>query len=294
MLSAIVSVPMIASAHAQDGARAYFALPAGTNDAEMTATFLQTEVGGSAFDSFVLTPSYTRTLDVLGDTGTVLIGLPVGGLNASLNTPGGLIGLNADPAQGDLFVGGTLGLFGSPSLSPMVYAQYKPGLTASLATKLFLPTGDYDSGRLLNLGGNRWSVQTSLPISYVLGGSLLDPQLTTFEIEPSVQIFGDNKDAFGPASVTSQAALFEVESHITHNFGHAVWASLDGSAEFGGETSSDGVANGDAQQSLSLGATLGLTLSQSVALRLNYEEQVYSNAPSTASREFTATSAFLF
>lgn len=294
VVAAIASVLMITGAHAQDGARAYFALPAGTNDIELTTTLLQTEFDGSVFNSFTVTPSYTRTLDLGGDAGTFLIGLPFGALNASLNTQGGPIGLNTSPAQGDFFVGGTVGLFGTPALSPMQYAQFKPGLAVNAAAKLYLPTGDYDASRLLNLGQNRWSLQASLPISYVLGGSLLDPDLTTLEIEPSVQIFGDNKDPYGGPSVTSQAPLFGLESHITRSFGHTVWAAVDEYAEFGGETSADGVANGDWQQSLSLGATLGLTLSQSVALRLSYEGQVYSRMPDTASHEFMATTAFLF
>ena len=201
---------MTASAQAQDGARAYFLLPAGTNDIDLTATLIHTEFDGSVFDSTVFTPSYRRAIDLSGDAAEFLIGVPAGSLSASLNTPFGTIESHTAPVQGDLFVGGTLGLVGSPALSPMQYAQFKPGLAISVATKLFLPTGDYNSTRLLNLGGNRWSLQTSLPIVYTLGNSLLDPDLTTFEIVPSVQVFGDNKNAFGPATVISEAPLFGI------------------------------------------------------------------------------------
>jgi hypothetical protein len=293
-VAAIASVLMIASAHAQEGARAYFLLPTGTNDAELTTTLLDTENAAGVFDSSTVTPSYRHTFDIQGDASTFLIGLPLGALSATLNTLGGPLDLNANLAQGDLFVGGTLGLIGAPALAPMAYAQFKPGLAVDLTTRVFLPTGDYHSSRLLNLGQNRWSLETLLPISYVLGGSLLDPKLTTFEIIPSVQVFGDNKDTFGPAALSSEAPLFGLEGHITHNFSQAIWASVDGYGEFGGETSSDGVANRDSQQTVSLGATLGLTLSRSVALRLNYLQQVYSKAPDTSSREFMATAAFLF
>ena len=292
--AATASVLMIGGAYAADGARAYFALPDGTNDLEFTADFLQTEIDGSTINSFTVTPSYTRTLDIFGDSGTFLIGLPIGALNASFNEMGTIVDMSTSPAQGDAFVGATLGLIGSPSLTPMAYAQFKPGFAVSVATKLFLPTGDYDSTRPLNLGQNRWSLQTSLPISYVLGGSLLDPQLTTFEIEPSVQVFGDNDRPFGGPTVTSEAPLFGLESHVTHSFSHTVWASLDESAEFGGETSANGVGNNDAQQAVSLGATLGLVLSQSVDLRVNYQQQVYSNTPGNTTREFVATTAFPF
>ena len=294
VVAAIASVLMIASAHAQDGARAYFPVPAGTNDIEGTLTVSHMEIPAGVFDSPVFTPSYRHTFDVMGDAVTFLIGLPVGKVSATLNTPFGPFPQETNPAQGDLFVGGTVGLVGAPALAPMDYATFQPGLAVSFATKLFLPTGNYDSSRFVNLGQNRWSFQASLPIMYVLGGSLVDPQVTTFELVPSVQIFGDNKDAPGPATVGSQAPLYGVEAHVTHSFNPMVWAAVDGFAAFGGETSFDGIAQKDGQQSLSLGATLGLTLSRSVALRLNYQEQVYSNVPKSVNRRFMGTAAFLF
>ncbi len=125
---------------------------------------------------------------------------------------------------------------------------------------------------------------------------MLDPELTTFEIRPVVQIFGDNEDPFVPmgVDVTSQDPIFGVEGHITRNFGNSVWAALDGYYEIGGETYWDGVAQGDGQETLALGATLGLVLSPSVAMRLSYREQVYSNVPDSSSRTLEITAAYLF
>ena len=294
LLSAIASVLMITGALAQDGARAYHLLPQDTNIISLTATHLHTDIDAGVFDVNVLTPSYRRSIDIAGNAGTILIGMPVGGLSASLNTPVGTIDLDTDPVRGDLFVGAALGLLGSPSLAPAEYAQHKPGLRASVAARLYLPTGDYNSKSILNLGSNRWSLQATLPISYVLGDTMVDPDLTTFEIMPIVHIFGDNTDPFGPANVASQDPVFALEGHITRNFGRSFWASLDGTYEIGGETSSDGVANDDAQEALALGATVGLSLTQSLTLRLSYDEVVYSSEPNLKARGFRAISAFRF
>ena len=294
VLAAVASSLMITGALSQDGARAYFLVPEGTDIASLTATLLHTEINGSEFGAGVVTPAYRHSINVGGNAGSILIGMPVGSLSASLDTGMGIVDLDTDPAQGDLFVGAQLGLLGSPSLAPMDYAQYKPGLRVSVAARLFLPTGDYDSSRLLNLGGNRWSLRASLPISYVLGDTMVDTELTTFEIVPAVQIFGDNNDPFGPATVSGQRPLFSLEGHITRRFGPTVWAALDSYYEFGGETSANGVPNGDAQASLSLGATLGLVLSPSLALRLSYLEQVYSSVPNSVGRGLELTTAFSF
>ncbi len=248
--------------------------------------------GDEELDVSVLTPNYRHTFDVLGNVGAVLIGLPVG--NVSLESSLGTIDVDSGIAQGDLVLGGALGLVGAPSLSLMEYVQHKPGFQAMVAAKLFLPTGDYDPSRMVNLGQNRWTFEASLPISYVLGDTMIDPELMTFEIRPVVVIFGDNDDPFGPATVMSQEPIFGVEGHITRNFGNSVWAALDGYYETGGETSFNGVAMGDGLETLALGATLGLVLSPSVAMRLSYRELVYSSVPDSSGRTLEITAAYLF
>ncbi len=300
VLATVASCLMTTGALSQDGARAFFLLPEDTNIVSLTGSLLHAEAAGSQFGAMVVTTSYRHWIDVAGNAGSILVGLPVGSLSASLDTGAGIVDLDTDLAQGDLILGAELGFLGSPSLALMDYAQYKPGLRAGIAAKLFLPTGDYDSSRLLNMGGNRWSLEASLPISYVLADTMVDPELTTFEIVPSVQIFGDNDDPspltdpFGLATMSSQEPIWRVEGHITRTFGPTVWAALDGFYEFGGQVSADGVPVGIAKESLSLGATLGLVLSPSVALRLSYLEQVYSNVPNSVARGVQLATAFAF
>lgn len=282
------SLMMISGTLAQDGARAYFLLPENTNIASVTVAILHSEIAGSQFDAAVVTPSYRRTINVGGNAGAVLIGLPIGRLSAGLNTGVGTLNLSTSPALGDVFIGGELGLLNSPSLAPMDYAQHKPGLRAAVAAKLFIPTGDYDPNRLLNLGANRWSLQASVPISYSLGSSMVDPELTTFEFVPSVQIFGDNNDPFGPPTVSSQEPIWGLEGHATRTLSPNLWAAVDGYYEFGGRTFANGVQVGQETNSFSVGATLGLVLSRSVAVRtqviLNKSIQMYQTRWTVASK----------
>lgn len=295
-LAAVASASMVSGALSWDGARASHLRPAGASDISLTGTFLHAvgtiDLGpvASELDVGVMTPTYRHIFDVMGNAGTVLIGLPLGGMSLQP------VDVDSGIAQGDLVLGGSLGLVGMPSLGLMEYVQHKPGFQATAAAKLFLPTGDYDPNRMVNLGQNRWSLEVSLPITYVLGDTMIDPELTTFEIRPVVQIFGDNEDPFVliPANATSQAPIFGVEGHITRTFSNSVWAALDGYYEIGGETSWDGVPQGDGKETLALGATLGLVLSPSTAMRLSYREQVYSNVPDSSSRTLEVTSAFLF
>lgn len=301
-LAVVASASMVTGALSWDGSRAYHLRPEGSSDISLTGTFLHAErirnLGAGDENTElavgVLTPNYRHTFDVLGNVGAVLIGLPVG--NMSFESSLGTVDIDTGFAQGDLVLGGALGLIGAPSLSLMEYVQHKPGFQVMAAAKLFLPTGDYDPNRMVNLGQNRWSLEASLPISYVLGDTMIDPELMTLEIRPVVQIFGDNEDPFSgiPADVTSQDPIFGIEGHITRNFGNSVWAALDGYYQIGGDTSWDGVPQGDGEETLALGATLGLVFSPSLAMRLSYREQVYSNIPDSSSQTLEVTAAYLF
>ena len=293
--AAVTSILMIAGAHAQEGARAYFPVPAGTNDAELTGTYVHTETSTVTADSFTITPSYRRALDLFGDAGTFLIGIPVGRVSGTIT---GLGAQDSGLGQGDMFIGGTVGLINAPALTPQGYVQYQPGFTASAVGRVFIPTGAYDSKKAMNLGGNRWSFEAMLPMSFIMGQSLVDPTLTTFEVIPSVQVFTDNTNPYTPfpgiITKTGQAPLFGVEAHVTHSFSPMVWASADAYGKLGGETSINGVGQADGQQSLALGATLGLTLSQSFATRFSYQHDVYSKNSKANGSTFMATAAFLF
>ena len=296
-MAALASASMATGALAWDGARAYHLRPGGASDISLALNVIHAEdfrlgLGDTTLDVGVVTPTYRKTFDVGGNVGLVLIGLPIG--NVTFDSLAGTV--DTGIAQGDLVVGAAMGLAGMPALAPMDYAMHKPGFQAMVEGKLFLPTGDYDPNRMVNLGLNRWSFQASLPISYALGDNMIDPELTTFELRPVLQIFGDNEDPFvgTGADVMSQAPIFGVEGHITRNFGNSIWAAVDGYYETGGETSFNGVANGDGLETLALGATLGLVLSPNVATRMSYRHLVYSSDPDLTGHTLEVTAAYLF
>ena len=293
VLAVVASVLMLTGAVAQDGARAYFLLPEDTNIISLTGNYVHTEFSGNKIDAGTVTLSYRRTLDVGGNAGAILIGLPVGSVSGSFATMGGIVTQSSPVSVGDAFVGAELGLINSPSLAGMDYVQHSPGFRAAVAGKLFMPTGSYDSTRYANLGQNRWSFQASLPLSYVLADSFLDPDLTTFEIVPSVHIFGDNTNPLGGGTL-SQEPLWKLEGHVTRTFSPMIWASLDAYFQSGGRITQGGLEVVKSHQDVSLGAALGLVLSQQVSLRLTYTEQVYSTLPTPAGRAVELTAAYRF
>lgn len=267
-----------------DGPRAYQLVPEGTQSISQFMFALRGNntpsnglvVPGSEIDINLGLTQYGRAFDINGHQAGMLLVLPVGNVTGSVSTGLGTIS-GHDSGLGDILLGFVYGLYGSPNLSQEEYVKYDPGFSMAILARATLPTGSYDSNRSLNMGGNRWVFELGLPIMYYVGSSYLDPMLTSFEIQPKITLYSENSDAPGASQRLEQASLLSVEGHVTRNFGQAFWASVDALYEYGGETTSDGVADGNKQRSLSLGVTTALNLSPSSSVKLSYGEVVSGN-----------------
>jgi hypothetical protein len=283
LLSLSLLFPLAAAHAADDGARAYQLAPVGTQ--MLTAYGIVTHgnqstmpgsvIRGSDVDVQVGVVQYTEVFDV-GGHATALFGvLPYGEVKATVKLPGQDI-TSTSKGLGDAQLGIAYGLIGSPALTPEQYVQQRPGFSLGVLGKLFLPTGEYDSHKAVNLGTHRYALELGLPTSYALGESYLDPSLTTFELLPAVIVYGDNDSPYG-ADRSSQKPLYGGEAHLTHNFGPAFWASADALFWRGGETRTDGVDDDNQQRSLSLGVTAGVNLNRTSSLKMTYGEAVERN-----------------
>lgn len=268
-----------------DGPRAYQLLPEGTN--MLSAMYLSLQGNSTAdpgkvyhgmdVDVNVAVLQFTKTIDVAGQQAGLFLVAPAGKIDAAFHF--GLADRHAvSQGAGDAILGAVFGFYNSPSMPLAEYVTHRPGLAAGALVKLGLPTGTYDPDKLINLGSNRTWLQLGFPASYSLGASFVDPHLTTFEILPSVVVYGDNTDPFGPASVTGQAPLMMLEAHVTHNFNRAIWGSVDMLWEYGGETSTDGQWNGDTQRAFGMGLTGFLATGKTSGLKVSYGGTLSANA----------------
>ena len=278
----LVGIFAIASkARAQDdGPRVYQLVPEGAQAMTVFAVAKRGNEGpepgslylGSNIDTKLVIFRYVRTFDVAGRQFSPFLILPVG-KTETRNEPQGQTPSGSSSGLGDIQVGGTLGLVGSPALTAQAYGRYEPRLSIALLGRLYFPTGDYSAENRVNFGSNRLSGQIGLPIIVAAGTSYLDPALTTLEILPTATFYGVNSDPYG-ARKSSKAALYSVESHLTHNFGRRVWVSADVLYRHGGETTTDGVGDGNALRGWAAGGSATLVLSSAATLILTYEEVI--------------------
>lgn len=274
LLAALAAWPALAQ---DDGPRVYQLAPEGL---QTLTAFLVNKRGdegpdpgqiapGSVTRTDILVLRYAQTFSLAGRQLTPFAILPMGRLKVTQGAGAG----DESSGLGDAQLGATLGLFGAPALDRAAYAAYRPTLSMSLLGRVYFPTGDYSRERPVNLGANRFSYQLGLPTTFMFGQSYRDPRLTALEVLPTVTFYSPNPEPFG-ADRRTQAPLFSVEAHLTHNLPRRVWLSADLLYRDGGESRTDGVDNQDAVHGWSAGATAAVPFVRGTSLIFTYEHVV--------------------
>jgi outer membrane putative beta-barrel porin/alpha-amylase len=142
--------------------------------------------------------------------------------------------------------------------------------------RAFFPTGAYSGANPVNFGSNRFSYQLGLPTTFLFGQSYLDPTLTALEVFPTLTFYDANTRPFGTNRV-AKAPQFAVESHLTHNFGRAVWLSADMLYRRGGATTTDGQQDDNPIRGWSAGMTAAFKVVPQASVILTYEHVVERN-----------------
>lgn len=181
--------------------------------------------------------SYIRTFDWFGKQSRIDVALPY----ASGSWQGLL---NGEPVSvrrrgfGDAQLRFSLNFLGSPALNSGEFAKFQAenpvNTTMGGAIAVILPTGEYRSDQLINLGSNRWIVRPEL-------GVLHQRHKWQFEVTGSVFLYGDN-DEFWQGTVRKQDPLWFIQGHAIYTFRPGLWASLSGGYAMGSRSEVNGVS----------------------------------------------------
>lgn len=203
--------------------------------------------------------AYARTLDVWGKSGKFDVILPYSQLSGSAMLDGQsrerhVSGLN-DPRFRF-----SVNFYGAPALSMQEFADYRQDLIIGASIQVSAPVGQYDSSKLVNLGNNRWSVKPDIGISRALGP-------LTLELSTGVTFFTNNEDYLG-TNTLEQDPVYSTQAHVIYRFGGGVWGALDGTYDYGGRTTVNGVQNDDVQRNSRAGVTLALPVDRNNSIKL--------------------------
>ena len=242
-------------AHAQSiEPRAYSNAPVGVNF--LIAGYAYTR-GDLEFESLPLTDAklrtsntvlaYARALDLWGLSGKFDAVVPYTWLSGSAKYLGNPVerAVNgfADPAFRL-----SVNLYGAPAVNLDEFARYQQDLILGASFRVWVPLGQYDDTRLINIGTNRWVFRPEVGVSKVI-------DTWTLEVQAAATFFTDNNDFYN-GHRRAQDPLYSLQGHAIYNFPHGIWASLDATWFAGGRSTLDGVLSSDLQQNWRVGGTL--------------------------------------
>jgi len=157
-------------------------------------------------------------------------------------------------------------ILGSPPLKGQEYAAYRATTNVETIVGIGLgievPTGEYKSGKLINLGNNRFAFTPQIGVVHNRGDWGL-------EATGSVSFYTDNNDFFH-GNKLEQDPLLTLQTHLTYDFSPQLWATASAGFQFGGQTSINGAANDDRREDLLWALTAGYKLSDRLALKVSY------------------------
>ena len=127
-------------------------------------------------------------------------------------------------------------LYGGPAESRQEFAKStKSNTVVGAAVAVSVPTGEYTSDNLINLGNNRWVIRPQLGVTHSRGN-------LTGELTSSVFIYADN-NAFWKETQLETDPLFALQAHLIYTFRPGLWVSFSSGYGWGGEAT----VNGDAK-----------------------------------------------
>ena len=218
------------------------------------------------FDVQTIAAKYIRSFELLGKSARVDIGQPyqIGHWSGLLN---GVPASTDRTGFADTSVRFAVNLIGAPPLKGKEFADYRATNSdhetiVGVGLALQLPTGQYYSDKLINLGDNRFTLRPQIGATHNWGK-------WTAELTFQTWFFTDN-DNFFNGNTLQQDPLYTTDANLIYTFRPGVWVAGSFGYAGGGTTSVNGVSNNDNESNIGWGFSIGLPLSRAVGVKLYY------------------------
>ena len=229
--------------------------------------------------------AHMQNFSLLGRTANFLVELPYSwGI-----TKGTVINTMAErklSGFNDMGITLAVNLLGAPSMDLAGFRQLRnsPRVLLGTSIKVQLPTGQYMTDRLINVGGNRWAFKPEL-------GALI-PLLQKFLIEFELGAWFFTKDKDYIPGTRKQQPILSGEIHLVKRFRPGLWASLEGNYFWGGRQQIGDNRLGDLQRNSKIGGTVAVPFGRRHSFKVGYSIGVVT-AYGTDFNQFLATYTLL-
>jgi hypothetical protein len=273
LVLAVLLQPQFAPAQDIDPRR-WSHLPIGANFAGAAYAYTSGDISlnpalrieNGQFDVQTIAVKYIRSFELFGKSARVDIAQPY-----QIGHWQGL--LNGTPAStdrsgfADTFMRFAVNLIGAPPLKGREFADYQATKAdhetiVGVGLGLQLPTGQYYSDKLINLGDNRFTFRPQIGAQHSWGKWSAELTVQTWFFTQNDDFFNGNK--------LEQDPLYTADANLIYTFRPGVWAAGSFGYAGGGTTRVNGTSNHDNESSLGFGFSVGLPLSRAVGVKLYY------------------------
>jgi hypothetical protein len=154
-------------------------------------------------------------------------------------------------------------LLGAPAATLPEIKKTPRKTIVGLSLNMILPTGEYFSDKLINLGTNRFSFRPELALSQPISKRWL------FDLYAGVWFFTNNQAFYPGDAVRSQKPMGTVQGHLSYNISPRLWVALNATYYAGGTSTVGDKYNDDRQSNSRIGITGVMPVMKRNALKLS-------------------------
>lgn len=162
---------------------------------------------------------------------------------------------------GDARIGISTIFSGAPALQKSEFRDFSQKTVFGASLDVIMPTGEYDSSKLVNLGSNRWVFNPEIGFSQSFTKWIL-------EFAIAAGIYGNNDDFFR-GSTLSQGDFVAFKVDLIRTIRPGFWIALAAGYGFGGATTIDGITGDTDQSNVRVGLTCGYAIRPNQGLVFN-------------------------
>lgn len=244
-------------------ARAYSNAPIGIN-------FASIGIGQASSSSYKLTTeavSFTRILDVAGQSGKLSLVLPYAQLTGSGKLGSQTINASSEGLS-DPLIKASVNLYGAPALTLDQFKNYQQDLIIGASLAASIPWGNYNNEQMINVGANRWFIQPGLGASQAIGP-------WRFELAGAATIYTSNTSFLG-GNTLSQNPIYSTQTHVIYYFPSTAWLSADATYYVGGQAYVNGTPISGSQENWRFGATFSYPIDKQNSIKVYGSTGTYS------------------
>jgi hypothetical protein len=247
----------------------------GTDGLSLSATYAYTDAE-IAFDPVLLLDDvtmemhtlpfkYIRTFDLFGRSARldVLESYQTAKWSGLVN---GAPATTSRSGRADASLRFAINLLGAPPLHGKQYAAYRasvdPETIVGVGLVLQMPTGDYQSDKLLNLGSNRFTIRPQLGVVHSRGK-------WSTELTGAAWFYTDNDDFFN-GNYLEQDPWYTLQGHVVYTFRPGLWASAGVGGGIGAESTLNGIRKDDTKKNLGCELSLGIPINRALGVKVTY------------------------